>query len=163
MDGQRLYTTADERHMALLLQGLTQIQIYDMKNKNREKQEEILYSTPYVNKTFERQRRYRRRREISLSHDQSPRLPCRPFYDNGDEYMWVEPEEEQRTYHQPRVDQGLIPPKGGALDVDVCYTCTNHRYCVGPICEARVVSCYYCNSEKGPLRVRENKKKPVNY
>jgi len=84
MEGQRLYTTADERYMTYLLQGLTNIQIYEIENKDRKKQEEIPNSTPYVNKTFERQMRYRRRREISLSRDQPPRLPCRPFYDNGD-------------------------------------------------------------------------------
>jgi len=163
MEGQQRYTTADERYMTYLIQGLTQIQIYDIEHINRDKEEDIPNSAPYVNRKFERQKRYRRRREISLSRDQPPRLPCRPFFDNGDKYMSVDPEEEPRTYHQPRVEQSLIPPKGGALDIDVCYTCTNHRFCVGPICEARVVSCYYCNSEKGPLRVRENKKKIVKY
>jgi len=158
MEAQRPITTADERYMAYLIQGLTAIQIYDIEHENRDKEEDIPNSNPYVDKKLDRQKRYRKRREISLSRDNPPRLPCRPYFDNGDEYMSVDPDEEPRTYHQPRVDQSLIPPRGGVLAIDKCYTCTNHRYCVGPVCEARVVSCYYCNSQKGPLRVRWNRK-----
>jgi len=95
---------------------------------------------------MDRQVRYRLRRDLSLSRDQPPHLPCRPWYNNGDEHAW----EETRRYHQPRVTQQEIDPKNDAQNVDVCYTCTNHRYCTGPVCEARVLTCAHCESEKGP-------------
>jgi len=52
------------------------------------------------------------------------RLPCRPWFNNGDEYEW----EDQRKYRQPRVQQNQNDPKHDAANVDVCYTCMNHRY-----------------------------------
>jgi len=103
---------------------------------------------------MDRQIRYRLRRDASLSRDQPPRFPCRPWYDNGDEQSG----KETRRYQQPRVTQNEIDPKNDAQNVDVCHTCTNHRYCTGPVCEARVLTCAYCESEEGPLRVRYNKK-----
>jgi len=81
---------------------------------------------------MDRQVRYRLRRDASLSRDQPPRLPCRPWFNNGDEHEW----EDQRKYHQTRVSQEEIEPKHDAQNVDVCYTCTNHRFCTGPVCEA---------------------------
>jgi len=103
---------------------------------------------------YDRQIRCRLRRDLSLSRDQPPRLPCHPWYNNCDEHAW----EETRRYHQPRVTQKEIEPKNDAQNVDVCYTCTNHRYCTGPVCEARVLTCAHCESEEGPLRVQYNKK-----
>jgi len=104
---------------------------------------------------FDRQVRYRKRRDESLNRDQPPRLPCRPWYNNGDEYDW----EDTRQYHQPRVYQEEIDPKNHMENEDMCYTCMNHRFCTGPVCEARVLTCRHCESEEGPLRVRENKKR----
>jgi len=104
---------------------------------------------------MDRQVRYRKRRDDSLSRDELPRLPCRPYYNNGDEYEW----EDQRLYSQPRVFQEEIDPKHEAANTDVCYTCTDHRLCTGPVCEARVLTCGYCESEEGPLRVRQTKER----
>jgi len=44
---------------------------------------------------MEQQIWYRKRRDESLNRDQPPRLPCRPWTNNGDEHDW----EEQRSYH----------------------------------------------------------------
>jgi len=104
---------------------------------------------------MDRQVRYRLRRDASLSRDEPPRLPCRPWFNNGDEYEW----DDVRMYNQPRVSQAEIDPKHAAANVDVCYTCMDHRFCTGPVCEARVLTCTYCDSEKGPLRVRQNKER----
>jgi len=108
-----------------------------------------------IERRGERAERYRLKRDASLSRDKPPRLPCRPWYNNGDEHDW----EDERAYHQPRVTQGEVDPKYSEANEEVCYTCTNHRFCRGPVCESRVLTCIYCNSEKGPLRVRHNDEK----
>jgi len=113
---------------------------------------------PYVDemvRKYDRQVQYRLRRDESLSRDDPPRLPCRPWYNNGDENDW----EDVRRYHQPRVYQEEIDPKHDTANEDTCYTCMDHRLCTGPVCEATVLRCTYCHSEKGPLRVRQNKEK----
>jgi len=110
---------------------------------------------PYVDEMVrkgDRQDRYRLKRDASLSRDEPPRLPCRPWFNNGDEYDW----EDTRRYYQPRVYQEEIDPKHDTVNEDTCYTCMNHRLCRGPVCEATVLTCSYCESEKGPLRVRQN-------
>jgi len=94
--------------------------------------------------------KYRLKRDSSLSRDNPPRLPCRPWYNNGDEYDY----EDTRQYHQLRVYQEEIDPKHHMDNEDVCYTCINHRLCTGPVCEARVIRCTHCDSEKGPLRIQ---------
>jgi len=57
------------------------------------------------------------------------------------------------------VPQAEIEPNHEAANEEVCYTCTNHRFCTGPVCGARVLTCRHCESKEGPLRVRENKKR----
>jgi len=59
-------------------------------------------------KKIERQIKYRRLRELSMSRDQPLRLPCRPWSDNGDEELWVRPGEMETRYHQKRLDQFYI-------------------------------------------------------
>jgi len=110
-----------------------------------------------VTRKMNRQVRYRQRRDASLSRDKPPRLPCRPFYNNGDDYDW----EDQREYHQPRVTQDQIEPKDDKENEEVCYTCTSHRFCQGPVCESRVLTCDNCASEEGPYRVRYNKERDL--
>jgi len=88
----------------------------------------------------------------NLFGDVIPRLPGRPCCNNGDEHDW----EDTRRYHQPRVYQEEIDPKNDKANEDMCYTCLNHRLCTGPVCEARVMTCAYCDSDEGPLRVRQN-------
>jgi len=105
-----------------------------------------------MERIWQRKARYRLKRDASLSRDDPPRLPCRPWCNNGDEYDW----EDTRLYHQPRVYQEEIDPKHHMKIEDICYTCMNHRLCRGPVCEARVIRCTHCDSEKGPLRVRLN-------
>jgi len=93
-----------------------------IRKMDRQQEKEIdPFFTECIRK-MNRQVRYRLRREASLSRDEPPRLPCRPWYDNGDERS----EEETRQYQQPRVTQDEINPKNEAENVDVCYTCTNH-------------------------------------
>jgi len=104
---------------------------------------------------MDRQVRYRKRGDDSLSKDQPPRLPCHTWFNNGDEYEW----EDERKYRQPRVQQNEIDPKHDAANVDVCYTCLNHRSCTGPVCEARILTCCYCESEEGSLGVRQDKER----
>jgi len=104
-----------------------------------------------------RQMKYRRIRELSMSRDQPPRLPVRPWCDNGDEYLWTCPGKGETPYQQPRVDQRRIETPFNVPDTYVCYTCMDHRMCLGPICPPRVLSCYFCNSKEGPLRVRAKK------
>jgi len=154
MERNVLYTTDDEE--AAVRSPFPEAAYEHGHNGNdAEKQEEKKIDPFWAEciRKMDRQIRYRLRRDLSLSRDQPPRLPCRPWYDNGDEHT----REEQRPYHQPRVEQERIRPKNYARNIDVCYTCTNHRYCVGPVCEARVLTCSYCESEEGPLRVRYNK------
>jgi len=111
-----------------------------------------------MDRKHDRRTHYRMRRDASLNrvsphHSYSlvgeviPRLPCRPWYNNGDEYDW----EDTRQYHQPRVYQEEIDPKNGRTNEDMCYTCLDHKLCTGPVCEARVLMCTYCDSEEGPL------------
>jgi len=57
------------------------------------------------------------------------------------------------------VPQEQIEPNHEAANEGVCYTCTNHRFCTGPVCGARVLTYRHCESEEGPLRVRDNKKR----
>jgi len=101
--------------------------------------------------------KYRQIRELSMSRDTPPRLPCRPWCDIRDKYLWTRPGEGETPHHQPRVDQRLIETPSNLLDSYMCYTCTDHRKCVGPVCTARVLTCFFCNSEQGPLCVRDNK------
>jgi len=102
-------------------------------------------------KKIARQIKYRRLREESLARDLPPRLPCRPFYLNGQLTAY-----EERTYdwsvqyHQGRLEQLPTPEN----NLDNCHTCTNHRNCNKDLCNARRLTCYYCESDKGPLRVR---------
>jgi len=124
----------------------------DRVEENQEPEEPFVQSHK-----MEWQIKYRRIWELSMGRDEPPCLPCRPWCDNGNEYLWNRPGEGETPYHQPRVDRRLIP----TLDIPycyVCYTCMDHRKCVGLVCPARVLSCYYCNSEKGPLRVREQRR-----
>jgi len=104
---------------------------------------------------MDRQVRYRQRRDASLSRDTPLRRPCRPWFNNGNEHEW----EDQREYLQPREPQEEIDPRHDETNETVCYTCTDHRSCTGPVCGARVLTCMHCESEEGPLRVREKRKK----
>jgi len=108
-----------------------------------------------IERRWERAVRYRLKRDASLSRDNPPRLPCRPYENNGEQYGY----EDTRSYHQPRVCQEEMDPKWDTKNEDTCYTCMNHRLCKGPVCEATVMRCAYCDSEKGPLRVRRNDEK----
>jgi len=105
-------------------------------------------------KKITRQINYRRRREASLARDSPPRLPCRPFYENGPLTDYDERNYDQTTlYHQKRIDD-LTQRR----TLDDCYTCVNHRYCDQYLCKATRLTCFYCDSEQGPLRVREQTK-----
>jgi len=102
-------------------------------------------------KKISRQINYRRRREASLARDSPTRLPCRPFYENGPLTDYDERNYDQTTpYHQKRIDD--IPQSN---TLDDCYPCVNHRYCDQQLCQARRLTCLYCEFEQGPLRVRE--------
>jgi len=149
-----LYTVEDEdAAIRALFLMMNYKPIHNRKDELEQEKEIDPFFTECICK-MDRQVRYRLRREASLSWDEPSRLPCRPLYDNGDERS----EEETRQYQQPRVTQDEIDPKHEAENVDVCYTCTNHRFCTGPVCEARVLTCTYCESVEGPLRVRYNRK-----
>jgi len=102
-----------------------------------------------------RQIKYRRARELSMSRDQPPRLPCRPWYDNGNERMYLAVGEAERDYHQKRLKYYEIDYP--AFHGDDCLTCMDHRLCNGHLCKARRVSCYYCNTKEGPLQVRSKR------
>jgi len=99
-----------------------------------------------------RQIKYRRARELSMSRDQPPRLLCRPWYDNGNEIMYLAVGEAEKEYHQKRLKYYEIDYP--AFHGDDCLTCMDHRKCNDHLCRARRVSCYYCNTKEGPLRVR---------
>jgi len=137
-------------------------EIYFFSPRQESDEIELYKSVPETNdpmrytEKVRQQQNYRRIREESMSRDQPPRLPCRPYSDNGDEYLWTCPGQPIKEYQQPRVDQRKIrattlPP------IDVCYTCMDHRLCLGPVCPARVLTCFYCESKEGPLRVRAKK------
>jgi len=102
----------------------------------------------------DRRIRYRLRRDASLSRDEPTRLPCRPYYNNGDMHEW----DDTRLYQQPRVYQEEMDPKHHLENRDTCYTCTNHRLCLGPVCEATASQCEFCDSEQGPYRIRNHEK-----
>jgi len=150
MDNQRTRVQgADERYLICLQQGE---QTPEQRYKDiPESDEPITYPLKIA-----RQIKYRRIRELSMSRDQPPWLPCRPWWDNGDQYLWTCPGSPETLHQQPRVDQHRIE-SFDLPDSYVCYTCMDHRMCVGPICPARVISCFYCNSKEGPLRVRAKK------
>jgi len=99
-----------------------------------------------------RQIKYRRARELSMSRDQPPRLPCRSCYDNSNKEEWLGIGEAVKEYQQKRVDWYELDYPINNLEN--CLTCMDHRKCDDHLCMARRVSCYFCNSEKGPLRVR---------
>jgi len=150
MDNQRTRVQgADERYLICLQQGE---QTPEQRYKDiPESDEPITYPLKIA-----RQIKYRRIRELSMSRDQPPWLPCRPWCDNGDQYLWTSPGRAETTYQQPRVDQSQTQ----TFDLPasfMCYTCMDHWLCLGPICPARVISCYYCESKEGPLRVRAKK------
>jgi len=105
-----------------------------------------------VTEQIARQLKYRRARELSMSRDQPPRLPCRPWYDNGDERMYLADGEAEKDYHQKRLKYYEIDYP--AFHGDDCLTCMDHRQCNDHLCRARRASCYYCNTKEGPLRVR---------
>jgi len=103
-------------------------------------------------KNVTRQINYRRRREASLARDTPPRLPCRPFHENGilTEYD-IRNHDQTIQYHQQRIDDTTPRRK----TMDNCYTCVNHRLCDKYLCKATRLTCFYCESDQGPLRVRE--------
>jgi len=74
-----------------------------------------------VKDQIRRQIRYRRARELSMSRDQPPRLPCRPWYDNEKEFRWLRTGETEKEYHQKRVDDVYHPPFHGV---------ERHRKCI---------------------------------
>jgi len=99
-----------------------------------------------------RQINYRRRREASLARDTPPRLPCRPFQENGPLTAYdIRNLDQTIQYHQKRIDD--ITPRSKTLDN--CYTCVNHRLCDQHLCKATRLTCFYCESEEGPLKIRE--------
>jgi len=106
-------------------------------------------------KQVAQQQKYRRARELSMSQDQPSRLPCRPWYDNGNTEMWLNTWEAVKEYHQQRVSWYEIDYPIDNLEN--CLTCMDHRKCDDYLCMARRVSCYFCNSEEGPLQVRAKK------
>jgi len=108
-----------------------------------------------VTEQIARQIKYRRARELSMSRDQPPRLPCRPWYNNGNERMYIHVGETEREYHQKRLKYYEIDYP--AFHGDDCLTCMDHRKCNDHLCKARRVSCYYCNTKEGPLLVRAKK------
>jgi len=106
-------------------------------------------------KQTERQIKYRRLREQSLSRDNPPRLPCRPFYENGEKTEYSGRNYDSTTkYDQERVDE--LPTQTGTLDD--CHTCINYHNCGEDLCRARRLTCYYCRSDEGPLRVRAKRR-----
>jgi len=142
----RRITTADERYLISMQEGMTREELY---KDIPETSEPMTYTHEVA-----RQQKYRRIRQLSqMSRDQPPRLPCRPWCDNGDEYLWTCPGRKKTPYQQPRVDQRRIKPYSGP-ECHVCYTCMDHRLCIGPICPASAFTCFFCRSKEGPLRVR---------
>jgi len=108
--------------------------------------------TKVLPKKITRQINYRRRREASLARDTPPRLPCRPFHENGPLTDYdIRNFDQTIQYHQQRIDD--ITPRNKTLDN--CYTCVNHRFCDQYLCKATRLTCFYCESEQGPLKVRE--------
>jgi len=99
-----------------------------------------IYNAPRVTDQIGRQIKYRRARELSMSRDQPPRLPCRPWYDNGDEIMWLAVGEVEKEYHRKRLKYYEIDYP--AFHGDDCLTCIDHRKCNDHLCRARQVSCY---------------------
>jgi len=106
-------------------------------------------------KKVERQIKYRRIRELSMSRDQAPRLPCRPWYDNGNKEEWLRTGEAVKEYNQKQV--GWYEVDYPIKNLEDCLTCMDHRKCDDHLCMACRVSCYYCNSEEIPFRVRAKK------
>jgi len=86
-----------------------------------------------------RQIKYRRARELSMSRDQPPGLPCQPWYDIGDEIMYLAVGEAEKDYHQKRLKYYEIDYP--AFHDDDCLTCMNHHQCNDHLCRARRVSC----------------------
>jgi len=129
MDSKRTKTlTPDEIYLFSLRQDSDKIELY----KDIPDIDEPMLYTEKVG----RQQKCRRIRNESMSRDQPPRLPCRPYSDNGDEYFWTCSGQPEKQYQQPRVDQSKMEsPK--LPTIDVCYTCMDHRLCLGPICPAR--------------------------
>jgi len=101
------------------------------------------------------QQKYRWIRELSMSRDNPPRLPCRPWYDNGSTEMWLNTGEVVKEYHKKRVEYYEIDFPISYLED--CLTCMDHRKCDDHLCMARRVSCYFYESEEGPPRVRAKK------
>jgi len=99
----------------------------------------------------ERRIKYRRLRHLSMSKDNPPSLPCRPFCDNGDHKLYTRPGKKETQYHQNRLDNFHIPTLTD--DPNDCYTCLNHRECNGFLWRARRLTCFHCESEEGPLVV----------
>jgi len=149
MANQHTKTLApDEIYLFSLRQESDEIELYkDVPDTN----EPMIYT-----EKVRRQQKYRRIREESMSRDQPPRLLCRPYSDKGDGYLWKCPGQPDKQYQQPRVDQSKIQTKELPA-IEVCYTCMNHRLCLGPVCPALVLTCFYCESKEGPLRVRAKK------
>jgi len=68
--------------------------LHNEKDKLEQEHEIDPFLTECIRK-MDRQVRYWLRRDLSLSRDQPPRLPCRPRYNNDDEHEW----EDTRQYH----------------------------------------------------------------
>jgi len=108
--------------------------------------------TKVLPKKVTRQINYRRRREASLARDTPPRLPCRPFHQNGILTDYEERNFDQTIqYHQKRLDS--LPSRSKTLDN--CYTCVNHRLCDHYLCKATQLTFFYCDSDQGPIKIRE--------
>jgi len=120
--------------------------------REREAEAEMNLHEPITGpKEIEWQIKYRRLREASLSRETPPSLPCRPFYQNGERSDYEDRNyDASNKYHQERVEE--LPTQSNTLDD--CYTCINHRNCGKTLCRARRLTCHYCRSEEGPLRVR---------
>jgi len=80
----QIRTTPDKRYLLSLEQGMTNNEIEATDDNNGH---ELIVHTPKI----ARQIKYRLRREISMSRDNPPRLPCRPWFNNGDEDLWLRP------------------------------------------------------------------------
>jgi len=135
-------TTPDERYLLSLEQGITNNETEVADNND---DHELIVHTPKI----ARQIKYRLRREISMSRDNPPRLPCRPWFDNGNEDLWLRPGEAMKEYHQERVKYYEIDYP--ANNHQNCYTCVGHRRCDNHLSMARRLTCFFCESEEGPL------------
>jgi len=138
----------DSRFLLTEERGWTTEEIEDQESKERQ--------GPFVQShKIERQIMYRRMGDLSLSRDQPLRLPCRLWIDNGDDELWIRPGEKETVYHQKRGEGYLIDYP--TTNYNKCYTCMDHRKCDESLCMACRFTCYYCESEEGPLRVREKR------